>query len=95
MKTAYDFSGGKRGPVVKPLPGKTRITIRLDDDVLKWFRQQTHAAGGGSYQRLINQALRQAMETDEHNPLNTNLRRIVRQELARVSYTPHRRASSR
>jgi len=38
-------------------PNKTRITIRLDADILNWFRQQVHAQGGGSYQRLINEAL--------------------------------------
>ena len=48
MKREYDFSKGKRGAVIKPRPGKTRITIRIDDDVLEWFRAQAHAAGGGS-----------------------------------------------
>ena len=58
MKAEYDFSRGKRGPVLKAPPGKTRITIRLDDDLLDWFRKQAHAAGGASYQTLINAALR-------------------------------------
>jgi len=49
MKKEYDFSRGKRGAVVKTPPGKTRITIRIDDDVLEWFRNQVHAAGGGSH----------------------------------------------
>src|SRR5439155_95385 len=39
MKREYDFSKAKRGPVVKVPKGKTRITIRLDDDVLAWFRR--------------------------------------------------------
>jgi uncharacterized protein (DUF4415 family) len=38
--------------------GKTRITIRLDEDVVAWFKEQVHRAGGGSYQSLINAALR-------------------------------------
>jgi len=33
-----DFSGAKRGPVVKPEPGKTKISIRLDNTVLDYFR---------------------------------------------------------
>ena len=57
----YDFSKGKRGPVVPPSPGKTRITIRIDNDILKWFREQVHAAGGGNYQTLLNRALREYM----------------------------------
>ncbi len=48
MKKEYNFSSGKRGPVGPIRPGKTRITIRLDDDVLDWFRTQVHAAGGGN-----------------------------------------------
>ena len=55
----YDFSQGRRGPVVPPPPGKTRITIRLDHDILEWFRNKVHEAGVGNYQTLINQALRE------------------------------------
>ncbi len=51
MNKEYDFSKGKRGAVVPVPAGKTRITIRLDDDLIDWFRQQVHAAGGGSYRR--------------------------------------------
>ena len=43
MKKEYDFSKGRRGPVLKVPPGKTRVTIRLDDDILDWFRQQVDA----------------------------------------------------
>jgi hypothetical protein len=49
MRKIYDFSKGKRGPVVKPPAGKTRITIRLDDDLLEWFKAEVDAAGGGNY----------------------------------------------
>jgi uncharacterized protein (DUF4415 family) len=62
MRKEYDFSDGKRGPVVPVPRGKTRITIRLDDDLLQWFKAQVHAAGGGSYQTLINTALREHVE---------------------------------
>jgi uncharacterized protein (DUF4415 family) len=82
MKKTYDFSRGKRGAVVKAAPGKTRITIRLDDDVLDWFRKQAHAAGGGNYQTLINSALREHIST-QVEPLEETLRRVVREELHR------------
>jgi uncharacterized protein (DUF4415 family) len=57
----YDFEGAEQGGVAKQAPGKTRITIRIDTDVLNWFRQQVHDAGGGNYQTLINEALREHM----------------------------------
>lgn len=54
METEYDFSQGKRGAIDPILPGKTRLTIWLDDEVLAGFRQQIHVADGGNYQSLIN-----------------------------------------
>lgn len=80
MRKEYDFSKGKRGAVLKAPPGKTRITIRLDDDILEWFRAQVHASGGGSYQTLINHALREHMRT-KREPLEDTLRRVLREEL--------------
>lgn len=80
MRKQYDFSGAKRGPVIKVPRGKTRITIRLDDDVLGWFRAQVDAAGGGSYQSLINDALKSFIE-GQREPLEKIVRRIVREEL--------------
>jgi uncharacterized protein (DUF4415 family) len=80
MNREYDFSRGKRGSVLEPPPGKTRITIRLDEDILDWFRGQVHAAGGGNYQTLINDALREYM-TEKREPLEDTLRRVVREEL--------------
>jgi hypothetical protein len=82
MKPHYNFAGGKRGAVLKTSPGKTRITIRLDDDVLEWFRRQAHASGGGNYQTLVNAALREYAES-EHEPLEATLRRVLREELPR------------
>jgi hypothetical protein len=81
MKREYDFSMGFRGPVVPSGPGKTRITIRIDDDVLNWFRQQVSSAGGGNYQTMMNAALREFMHSRER-PLEELLRRIIREELA-------------
>jgi hypothetical protein len=80
VKKEYDFSRGKRGSVLRTPPGKTRITIRIDDDVLEWFRRQVHEAGGGSYQTLINAALREHIES-KHEPLEQTLRRVLREEL--------------
>ncbi len=82
MRKQYDFSQGRRGPVLPVVTGKTRITIRIDDDVLDWFRAKVHAAGGGSYQTLMNQALRQVM-AQEAEPLESVVRRVVREELKR------------
>lgn len=65
MKTEYNFSGGKSGAVLRTPPGKTRITIRIDDDVLEWFRKQVHQAGGGSYPTLMNDALRSFMGSED------------------------------
>ncbi len=83
MKQEYDFSKGRRG-VVEPLPGgKTRITIRIDQDVLDWFRSLVHAAGGGNYQTLINDALREHMDRKVES-LEDTLRRVIREELPRA-----------
>lgn len=80
MRKDYDFSQAKRGPVVAVAKGKTRITIRLDEDVLAWFKEQVHAAGGGNYQTLINAALREYIEK-RREPLEATLRRVIREEL--------------
>jgi uncharacterized protein (DUF4415 family) len=82
MNEEYDFSSSTRG-ALDPLPqGKTRITIRLDDDVIAWFRVQADAAGGGNYQTAMNQALRSFIEQQS---LEEVVRRVVREELRKVS----------
>jgi uncharacterized protein (DUF4415 family) len=83
MRKEYDFSKGKRGAVIAPASGKTRITIRLDDDLLAWFKGQVNAAGGGNYQSLINTALREHMRR-KNEPLETILRRVLREGLRDV-----------
>lgn len=84
MRKEYDFSKGKRGAVIAS-PGKTRITIMLDDDVIEHFRKCAEAAGSG-YQTLINAELRQAVDRaggKEIEPLTVaKLREVIRQELA-------------
>lgn len=82
MKTSDDFSKGRRGAVVPVPKGKSRITIRIDDDVLDWFRQQVNAAGGGNYQTMINAALREHI-ANRTAPLEKTLRRVIREELRR------------
>jgi Arc/MetJ family transcription regulator len=96
MKKQYDFSGAVRGPVLTPPPGKTRITIRIDDDILQWFRNQVHAAGGGNYQSQMNSALREFIQRQKPG-LQDALRAVIRQELDRyeMKRTPVARARSK
>ena len=79
MKKEYDFSKGKRGAVVQPEPGKTRITIRLDNEVLDWFRAKVDQQGGGNYQTMINQVLKEYIHQDKS--LADILRQVIREEL--------------
>jgi uncharacterized protein (DUF4415 family) len=83
MKEEYDFSKGTRGALDPLPPGKERITIRLDKDVLDWFRDQTDRAGGGNYQSMINAALRDHIQR-QREPLEDTLRRVLREELRRT-----------
>jgi uncharacterized protein (DUF4415 family) len=81
MKPEYEFSKGRRGAVI-PLPaGKERITIRLDTDILEWFRRQAADQNGGNYQTMINQALREYL-LGHQSSLEELIRRVVREELA-------------
>lgn len=65
------------------IPNKVRITIRLDADILKWFKDEVGQANGGSYQALINMALREYIESQKE-PLEETLRRVIREELQMV-----------
>ena len=84
MKNEYDFGKGKRGAVEPTPPGKTRITIRLDDEIIQWFRDQVTRMGGGNYQTLINDALQEYIH-QKKEPLEETVRRVIREELERVS----------
>jgi uncharacterized protein (DUF4415 family) len=84
MKPEYDFKKARRGAVVPISKGKTRITIRIDDDILDWFREQVDRAGGGNYQSLMNEALRQYVR-DAKEPLEATLRRVIREELSQAN----------
>ena len=85
MRKNYEFSNAKKAKDVPALArlqkaneGKERITIRLDAEVLAWFRDQEK--GGGNYQSLINDALR-AHISDHEGTLERTLRKVIREEL--------------
>lgn len=82
MKIEYDFSKGKRGAVIPGSHGKERITIRLDKEILDWFRRLVSEEGGGNYQTLINQALHEYI-FNTRIPLEEMLRSVLREELAK------------
>ncbi len=88
MNQQYDFSKGKRGRIAPPEPepkGKTRITIRLDEDLIDHFLKEADASGGATgYQTLINEALRQHVE-GKAPQLEETLRRILREEIKAAS----------
>ena len=83
MKKEYDFTKAKRGAVAAAPAGKTRVTIRLDNEVLDWFRKQMDEAGGGNYQTLVNDALLDHIAR-RREPLETTIRRVIREELRRT-----------
>jgi len=82
-KKEYDFSKAKRGAIEKLSPGKTRITIRIDNEVLEWFHTRVDNKGGGNYQTMINDALRDYIKK-EGEPLEDTLRRVLREELRKT-----------
>ena len=83
MKKEYDFTNAKRGAVVPVPKGKTRVTIRLDNAVLDWFRTQVDESGGGNDQTLINDALVEHIAR-RREPLESTIRRVIREELRRT-----------
>jgi uncharacterized protein (DUF4415 family) len=87
-----DFARAKRGPVVKPEPGKTKISIRLDNVVLDHFRNRVDAAGGGNYQTLINDVL---LEHIHRRSTLDAVRQVVREELAPYGIARGSRSSTR
>ena len=88
----FDFSRGKRGPVIPPDPGKTKISIRLDTSVLDHFRDLVHKAGGGNYQTLINDAL---VEHIQRRSTLDAVRQVVRETLASYGAAPKTTATRR
>lgn len=83
MRNEYDFSSGARGAAI-PSPGKTRVTIMLDDDVIEAFRAKAEEAGRG-YQTMINEALRAAMDPESAPVTVRTLRAVLQERLVRVA----------
>ncbi len=79
-KKEYNFDNAKQGAIVKSPTNKQRITIRIDNSILDWFRNQVNQAGGGNYQTLINEALREHIQTRE-GMLERTIRKVIREEL--------------
>ncbi len=79
MRSEYNFSKGKRGAVIAS-PGKTRITIMLDDDIIELFRQKAEVAGSG-YQTEINRVLREYLASGGEPITLDALRQVIREEL--------------
>ncbi len=85
MRREYDFSNATRGALTRPGRGKSRITIRLDSSIIDWFKERADAAGGGSYQTMINAALREHVARndgeagidDQPIDLMTELERLI------------------
>ncbi len=88
MKKEYNFSTGKRGPIVPPDSNKTRITIHLDNGILSWFKSKVHESGGGNYQTMINEVLCKYIE-HQNEPIEDILRRVIREELIETPHEHH------
>lgn len=82
MKEQYDFNDAKRGAVISN-PNKQRITIRLDSDVVNWFKEQVQ--GGGNYQSLINEALRSHIKGLDERVANT-IRNVIKEEIKALKH---------
>ena len=80
MKDKFNFSKAKRGQVVEVPEGKTRITIRIDRNTLNWFRERVHNRGGGNYQTLLNEALREYVGSKKTD-IEKTIRKVIREEL--------------
>jgi len=87
MKEEYNFSKGARGAIVPAPAGKTRITIRLDSDIIAWFRSQVEGRGGGNYQTMINNALREFIG-NRGEVLEDIIRSVVQNEIRKAEFNP-------
>jgi uncharacterized protein (DUF4415 family) len=86
MKKEYNFKKAKQGAIEPSTSGKTRITIRLDNEVLDWFRSFVEKKGGGNYQTLINDVLCDYVKQEgSSEPLEKIVRRVVREELRKTA----------
>jgi uncharacterized protein (DUF4415 family) len=85
-----DFTRARRGAVTKAQPGKTKISIRLDNRVLDHFRSVVEDAGEGNYQTLINDAL---VAYIQQRSMLEAVRQVVREEV--TGSTPVRQGASK
>lgn len=83
MRSEYDFSKAKRGAVIES-PGKTRITIMLDNDVIDAFRKRAEQEGRG-YQTAINAALKASVQADNAPVTVGALRRELKRALKGIA----------
>ena len=74
-----DFATAKRGPVIPSESGKTKISIRIDNAVLEYFRTQVERSGAGNYQTLMNDAL---LAFIQQRSVIDAVRQVVREELS-------------
>ena len=86
MKKQYDFGRGRRGAIEPVPPGKKRITIRLDNAIIEWFRNRVEEKGGGNYQSMINSALREYIDNRMQN-YGVIIRRAIREEIKKLGDT--------
>jgi len=83
-----EFAGARRGRITPAQPGKTKISIRLDNAVIDYFRDAVEAAGGGNYQSLINDAL---VAWIQQRSMLDAVRQVVREELTPAAPKTKRR----
>lgn len=81
------FKGAARGAVIPLEPGKTKISIRLDNVVIDYFRRQVELAGSGNYQTLINDSLAAFIQ---QRSMIEAVRQVVREELGLPKMRSHR-----
>ena len=84
MKANYNFSKARRGAVAPSTGNKVRITIRIDRDIVDWFKTKVEEHGEGNYQSLLNDALRAHIGQKDQS-LEKILRKVVRDELKKAS----------
>jgi uncharacterized protein (DUF4415 family) len=64
MPEVHDWSGARRGVFYRPV--KRQITLRIDADVIEWFKSR--AREGEGYQTNINRALREYVKEHPREP---------------------------
>jgi uncharacterized protein (DUF4415 family) len=64
MPEVRDWSGARRGLFFRPI--KQQLTLRIDADVIAWFK--SHTPNGDGYQTSINRALREYVEQHNDTP---------------------------